>query len=533
VRTRLAIPLGAVMSSFAHALIFDIVSLALLIIPAMAMAGMENDSVPMMLGVGVVLATISIGVLLALPYLCQTSRRLVEKLPLLPNNWRSRFAKLLADTEQELRRSRDSGCYWRLLALSFGVRCCKYASYYILFIGLVVPLGFVIADFPVQRVFLGLVSAELAASLPISGIAGFGAYEGAWALVFQLLGYPERIAVLTSISHHLVTQVYGYTLGAGALLLLLLPTFAKQSERRGPATMGSRRGFWFRFTMLTAVIIAATAFLLPEMGPSTSPAAMSEKLVKPGSVDPFEGVMGRVVYQRPQGLFVSDIATGKSFQLAPYGRVPRWSPDGKSVAFLRRNQVLVVDGSGGNPVVVAEGVEVQTLVFGPDNHSVLFSDGNLVKRVDLNSKETTIVAQGSDFRELDINLDGTFLASTEKTLTGYQVRLYNLAEGNQRTVSRGCSASLSPHGQFITSLTSNHQVLKLHGIRQQQQAEMITAPPDQKFDNHFWSNHPDYIASTREGEQHDILIHHVPTDSSLQVTRSGDADRADLYIDGP
>ena len=69
----------------------------------------------------------------------------------------------------------------------------------------------------------------MAASLPISGIAGFGAYEGAWAGVFILLGFPAAMAKATSLSHHLVTQLYGYLIGIASILTLL----ALPARRRG------------------------------------------------------------------------------------------------------------------------------------------------------------------------------------------------------------------------------------------------------------------------------------------------------------
>ncbi|MCB0337731.1 MAG: PD40 domain-containing protein, partial [Bdellovibrionales bacterium] len=49
--------------------------------------------------------------------------------------------------------------------------------------------------------------------LPFSGIAGFGLYEGTWAVVFRYLGLDGGVADVTAISHHLFTQVYGYLLG--------------------------------------------------------------------------------------------------------------------------------------------------------------------------------------------------------------------------------------------------------------------------------------------------------------------------------
>ena len=133
---------------------------------------------------------------------------------MLSQKLRQRLHDALVDTGRNMMLAREQGIYWRIFALSLGVRCCKYLSLYVLLLALVLPLGFTVQSFPLPKVFLGLCSAELAASLPISGIAGFGVYEGAWTLVFRLLGYSERIAVLTSISHHLLTQVYGYSLGA-------------------------------------------------------------------------------------------------------------------------------------------------------------------------------------------------------------------------------------------------------------------------------------------------------------------------------
>ena len=72
---------------------------------------------------------------------------------------------------------------------------------------------------------MGACGAEFSASLPISGIAGFGAYEGTWAIIFTILGFPQKLAITTGISHHLITQVWGYSLGVICLALLLLPLF--------------------------------------------------------------------------------------------------------------------------------------------------------------------------------------------------------------------------------------------------------------------------------------------------------------------
>ena len=223
VQSRLGIPFGAAASSFAFAFIFDMLSLAFLIVLAVLIGSSGLVSPLVVVGGAALIGLISGGVLFYLPLILQGVGIICQSLPLVPEKYRVKLFELITDTREDILTAKEHGIYWRIFFLSLGVRCFKYLSLYVLLLALVIPLGFTTAAFPLPKVFLGLCSAEMAASLPISGIAGFGAYEGAWALVFQLLGYSERIAALTSISHHLLTQVYGYSLGAAALLVLLLP----------------------------------------------------------------------------------------------------------------------------------------------------------------------------------------------------------------------------------------------------------------------------------------------------------------------
>ncbi len=240
-------PFGAAASSFALSCIFDIFSLACLIILAVVVVSSGLIS-PVIMGMGGgVLALGSIAVLLLLPRMLDVTARICSWLPFIPERYRIPLQQAMIEASRDVKQARRKRIYWRVLFLSLGVRCCKYLSLYVLLLALVLPLGIALSDFPLAKVFLGLCSAELAASLPISGIAGFGAYEGAWVLVFQLLGYSERIAALTSISHHLLTQVYGYTLGALALLVLLLPAFKRSNMKETHVPSSPAHFFWGGF----------------------------------------------------------------------------------------------------------------------------------------------------------------------------------------------------------------------------------------------------------------------------------------------
>jgi uncharacterized membrane protein YbhN (UPF0104 family) len=181
----------------------------------------------------VMVLAITLGMLAILPNLVRLASRSLQHLGILPQPSRLRFALALSETASELDRIRLSGVYWKLMGLSLLVRLAKYGSLYMLLYAMVEPLGYALADMPPMTVFIGLVAPELAASLPISGIAGFGAYEGTWAFIFNLLLFPADLAKLTAISHHLFTQVYGAILGATALVILMTPLFAWSSSKKG------------------------------------------------------------------------------------------------------------------------------------------------------------------------------------------------------------------------------------------------------------------------------------------------------------
>ena len=114
-----------------------------------------------------------------------------------------------------------AGVFFRIFLLSLLVRLAKYASLGVLLAALLKGSGFGDALLSPSKVFLGIVSSEMSASLPVSGIAGFGAYQGTWSAAFTLLGMPASLAATTGVSHHLFTQAYGYSLGILALLALL------------------------------------------------------------------------------------------------------------------------------------------------------------------------------------------------------------------------------------------------------------------------------------------------------------------------
>jgi uncharacterized membrane protein YbhN (UPF0104 family) len=226
ITTRLGVHAGAAASSFALAFLFDTIALVPLVLLAVWFAGAVGR-IPAggLIAGSVLLAAVTIVLMVVLPKCFRWGEAVWRRLRFLPERWLAKGSAVFREAEADTRRAWESGMYFRLLLLSVLVRVGKYGCLYVFLFALLRPLGYELSDLSVSRVFLGLCASEAAASTPVSGIAGFGAYEGTWATVFELLGFPGDIAKLTSISHHLFTQVYGYSLGGLALLLLLLPVF--------------------------------------------------------------------------------------------------------------------------------------------------------------------------------------------------------------------------------------------------------------------------------------------------------------------
>ena len=227
VNARLGVAFGAATSSFTLAFFFDILALAPI---ALYAAFSSLSSAGLLSPLNLIAGALAIGI---------SSALIIQILPwafgkaasVLKNSTAGsaaqRCGEVIKAAQQDLWRIRKAGIYARVFVLSVAVRLGKYLTLYAFLLALLLPRGFTLQTLSFSRVFPGLCAAELAASLPVSGIAGLGAYQGAWVFTFTLLGFPQDIAKVTSLAHHLFTQVWGYSLGAVALLILLVPLIRK------------------------------------------------------------------------------------------------------------------------------------------------------------------------------------------------------------------------------------------------------------------------------------------------------------------
>ena len=355
VTTRLGVPMQAALNSWAYSFVFDMLAVTpLVILAAFITGGSTMLSVPALIGGSLVLALIVSIAILLLPKFFRIAATLIERMPLLSAGTKSSLGAQLKLTESEVVRTRDQGVFLRLLFLSAMVRIFKYGGLYMFLYALLRPMGFTLSQLEPNRVFLGILAAELAASLPISGIAGFGVYQGAWALVFHLLGFSEHIAKLTSLSHHIFTQAYGYLLGIGAMLVLMLP-FLKLQDSSLKQPRRRENAFAFYGLMLG---VCLTAALLCRLAYQTFPYTQSFQQFSADQPDAAQlqlrsqisaQLPGTIVFDsnrsgtfgiytiHPDGSGIETIADGPQHEMYPDP-----SPDGNFIAYavalsLQRN----------------------------------------------------------------------------------------------------------------------------------------------------------------------------------------------------
>ena len=131
-------------------------------------------------------------------------------------------------TIQSLDSIRRRGKAIPIFVLSLLIRLAKYISVFALFFALLRSHGFSISDLNFWTFILGLSGAELTSAFPIKGLAGFGTWESAWALTFRLMDFDSRLAIISGIGVHLLTNIFEYSLGIASILILAWPFFPRK-----------------------------------------------------------------------------------------------------------------------------------------------------------------------------------------------------------------------------------------------------------------------------------------------------------------
>ncbi len=144
--------------------------------------------------------------------------------------WKENLTIRLKEISHSFHTLKKSGIFWPLLGLSLLIRVIKYSLLYLMLTAVIDALLGQNLHLPFLMIIFGLMGSELAASLPISGLAGIGFYEGILGGTLAGLGIPPAQGVSLALAMHVLTQVVDYSLGSGALACLFYLWLVKKRK---------------------------------------------------------------------------------------------------------------------------------------------------------------------------------------------------------------------------------------------------------------------------------------------------------------
>ena len=131
----------------------------------------------------------------------------------------------LGETNNSIKIIQGRKIYWKVYLLSVATRVFKFTSYYFLIHATLKPMGYTFADLSYWVIFLATVAAELSAVLPTHAVAGFGTYEGAFAIAFVALGFSRQISIIVGFNYHIINLLFTITWGIIAIIIIVLPSY--------------------------------------------------------------------------------------------------------------------------------------------------------------------------------------------------------------------------------------------------------------------------------------------------------------------
>jgi len=229
--TRFGFPLEIGVSTLMVVLIFDLVIVFSLIIISIVIVGINTYAVSSIsvIIIASILFVISLLILFYLStilgFFLNLFKKILAKFRVSEKKIIYRIYAKLLDINENIKLIRKRGVYWKIYLSSIATRVLKFTSYYLIIYALLQPVGYDFKDLPYWVVFLATVAAEISAVLPTHALAGYGTYEGAFALAFILLGFSEDIAIVTGFSFHTIVLLFTVALGIISMIIISLPVY--------------------------------------------------------------------------------------------------------------------------------------------------------------------------------------------------------------------------------------------------------------------------------------------------------------------
>ncbi|MBI5583909.1 MAG: flippase-like domain-containing protein [Deltaproteobacteria bacterium] len=221
-----AVDFSACLSSFTYAVLFDLLTLGPLLAVVLFIDTWKGAAVhPVLWGAGMIITLAGFSAIAFLEPLFRGISQWVEGLTgsfQKKHPWTKTLARHLTETSRSFLALRRARLFWPLLGLSLVLRTIKYSLLYLLLYAVVEAIRDAPLALPFLKVLFGIMASEVAASLPISGIAGFGLYEGILGGTLTGQGITASEGIFISFAMHLLSQVFEYSLGLTALGVILI-----------------------------------------------------------------------------------------------------------------------------------------------------------------------------------------------------------------------------------------------------------------------------------------------------------------------
>ncbi|MCB2225971.1 MAG: flippase-like domain-containing protein [Desulfarculaceae bacterium] len=575
---KLEVGLPACFSSFAFSFIFDLIGMLPLFFTAIILYGVAaGQHAPLLWALLAVLAVIALLALFLLEKVLALGEVIVawlaQRLPGRLGDWGWRGAQELGAMASDVSRIKGQGVYGRVLVVSVAIRALKYLGLYLLVVGLAAQWPAEAARLSFPLILFALVAAEATASLPVSGIAGFGAYEGVMMATLRGAGLAPTQAALIPFGLHLLTQTVDYLLGGVALIVLSL--IKPRNGGEAPAAHPKRRR-WLAWL----VALGAAAVLLVggvHFGPRLFYQHFGGMVLAPvgGGLSPeqqalisaqTQGLKAKVVWSSSRSgnheLYLLTLPELKLYRLTSNDRVDyyaRFSPDGKRLVFARsqkpwvseRDEIpwdaYVLDLASGKESLAANNANYPQ--WAGEGKISFMRGGQTVLKDLATGKESVIYdASGPPVQGVaqtpELSPDGKLLAFTAR---GKQrgTMVYDLASKELRTIAGGCEITWFPGGQEVLWVENGG-----HGGNQILASRLSPVKPRVFMDlpgahshEYFPRLSPDgrwlVWGASAKGHEHDIADYEIflwkvgtPWEKALRLSRNAANDRwPDIFIE--
>ncbi len=234
---RFMFPLEIGVSTLMVVLMFDLVIVFSLILISIVIVGINAYAISSVsvIAVAVVLLAISLLILFYLSNIIDliliVYRKLLARFKVAEKKLIFRIYKKLLDINVNLRIIKAKKIYWKVYLSSIATRVLKFTSYYLIIHAILSPMGYTFSDLNYWVILLATVAAEISAVLPTHALAGFGTYEGAFALAFIVLGFSQDISIIVGFSYHLVVLLFTVILGIIAMIIISMPFYRIKKDK--------------------------------------------------------------------------------------------------------------------------------------------------------------------------------------------------------------------------------------------------------------------------------------------------------------